>query len=70
MALHAVDTDSSEDFSIHRIKDGNPAAGAKSIIEKRTAALLREHDPFDSDSDKSCSDGALSFPSEDEVQLY
>jgi len=66
--------DGSEDSSIHCIKQGNPAAEANSIIERCTAALLREDEnPFDfdsSDCDESCSDGELSFPSEDEVELY
>ena len=60
-----VDTDGNEDSSIYCIKHGNPAAEAKSIIERRTTALLREdEDPFyfDSlDSDEICSDGEFSF---------
>ena len=68
-----VDTDGNEDSSIHCIKQGNPAAETNSIIERCTAVLLREDEnPFDfenSDSDESCADGELSFPSEDEDEL-
>jgi len=49
-----VDTDDNENSNIHCIKEGNPVAGAKSIIEKHTAALLHEdEDPFNSDSSDS-----------------
>lgn len=37
-----VATDGSEENKIHCIKDGNPAAEAKAILQKRTAALLHE----------------------------
>jgi len=37
---------SCEDSNIHCIKEGNPAARAKSIIEKRTARLLCEDEDY------------------------
>ena len=68
-----VATDGTEDNRIHCMKDGNPAAGGKEILKKRTAALLREdeEDPFKvSESEDSCSEDELSFPSSDEGELY